>query len=558
MPSRADFNALTRYMAVTGAVWGFLLFLPQALLAQESTVNFTPPPAWSSSVSPYGNQTRLQVSAYAYPDFCAVVDGTSANDNTASLATALAATGLYFSTLEIPALAPCMECTQSQTNYYCTSLGTTWPNPTARVHIWKGATLSCALPPADATHIIQDDNLAPIIAWQTNSFPSTNGGAVYTCTPPRSCGVNDMSASGTYTGANPGNFCVSVTAAPGCPTADTIDWGFSAASNEQVASMSCSGLGPAPASSSIALGSGITASFVNTCGHNTNDTWSVAVTPAGTGSGYIKFVSTPATGDILCAHGSDNTISGVTCLNSSDATSQTVGIFKTVAPMPPNLWANGRALRVTGAFSLWTSATNTPGIANLTLRAGTTALASPAGVIAVPSSLTANGASASWLVTGAPSGSATAPNGYFLAQPLYNSFPGATPAVSANLTAQPVSVGTAGFNLGFTVQFTGPVTGTPLFYSCSGTCMLPPGSGTCNVTPTGPGSGAAGTIPVSGGSLAGQHIAISAGGSGYTTANSWTLSGTSCSGTIITTGGMVQGTAGNALQLQSLTVEQVN
>jgi hypothetical protein len=97
--------------------------------------------------------------------------------------------------LEIPAIGA-----TTSSNYYCSSLGTTWAAAQSRVHIWKGATLSCALPPADATHIIQDDNLATINPWPSAGLPSTIGPAIYLCAPPSICALNDLTPEGTYTG----------------------------------------------------------------------------------------------------------------------------------------------------------------------------------------------------------------------------------------------------------------------------------------------------------------------------------------------------------------------
>ena len=136
--------------------------------------------------------TRLQTSGYAYPDFCQTVDGglPLGHDNTSCLTSALAALGTSFGVLEIPAPGAV-----TSNNYYCTTLGTTWAAAQSRVHIWKGATLSCALPPADATHIIQDDNLETINPWPSAGLPSTIGPAIYCCTT-----LNDLTFGGTYTG----------------------------------------------------------------------------------------------------------------------------------------------------------------------------------------------------------------------------------------------------------------------------------------------------------------------------------------------------------------------
>ena len=115
--------------------------------------------------------TRLQTSGYAYPDFCPTVDGGVTANNTGCLTNALAALGTSFGVLEIPAIGA-----TTSSNYYCLSLGTTWAAAQSRVRIWKGATLSCALPPADATHMIQDDNLAmDRIANQTYTTAVANG-----------------------------------------------------------------------------------------------------------------------------------------------------------------------------------------------------------------------------------------------------------------------------------------------------------------------------------------------------------------------------------------------
>ena len=134
--------------------------------------------------------TRLQPSGYAYPDFCPTVDGGVITNNTGCLSNALAALGTSFGVLEIPAIG-----TTTSSNYYCLSLGTTWAAAQSRVHIWKGANLSCALPAADATHIIQDDNLAIINPWPSAGLPSTAGPAIYCCTT-----LNDLTSGGIYTG----------------------------------------------------------------------------------------------------------------------------------------------------------------------------------------------------------------------------------------------------------------------------------------------------------------------------------------------------------------------
>jgi hypothetical protein len=63
----------------------------------------------------------------------------------------------------------------TQVNYFCSSTSSaplTW-NPTAsgRVHVWKGANLSCALPPADAMHVVIDDNVQPINPFTATALP---------------------------------------------------------------------------------------------------------------------------------------------------------------------------------------------------------------------------------------------------------------------------------------------------------------------------------------------------------------------------------------------------
>jgi hypothetical protein len=163
--------------------------------------------------------TRLQTSGYAYPDFCPTVDGGVITNNTGCLTNALAALGTSFGVLEIPAIG-----TTTSSNYYCLSLGTTWAATQSRVHIWKGATLSCALPPADATHIIQDDNLATINPWPSASLPSTVGPAIYLCAPPSICALNDLTPEGTYTGTGATIYGVKISST-GSP--NQFSWGTS-------------------------------------------------------------------------------------------------------------------------------------------------------------------------------------------------------------------------------------------------------------------------------------------------------------------------------------------
>lgn len=162
--------------------------------------------------------TRLQTSGYAYPDFCAAPDG--ASPDTTCLGSALTALGTNFAVLEIPAAG-----STTSNNYVCTSLGTTWAAAQSRVHIWKGAALSCALPPADGTHIIQDDNLAPINPWPSAVQPSTIGPGVYICLSSCSTG-NDLilTPSGTYTGMTPLTYGVAISSTG---TPDSFSWGTS-------------------------------------------------------------------------------------------------------------------------------------------------------------------------------------------------------------------------------------------------------------------------------------------------------------------------------------------
>jgi hypothetical protein len=159
---------------------------------------------------------RLQTSGYAYPDFCTVVDGTVFHDNTPCLTSALGALGTSFGVLEIPAPGA-----TTSSNYYCTSLGTTWAAAQSRVHIWKGASLSCALPPADATHIIQDDNLASINPWPSAGLPSNVGPAIYVCIS--GCSIhNDMTSGGLYTSTGTLVYGVQISATG---TPDSFSWG---------------------------------------------------------------------------------------------------------------------------------------------------------------------------------------------------------------------------------------------------------------------------------------------------------------------------------------------
>lgn len=407
-------------------------------------VNSTPPSAWSGAASAYPNQSREQISAYAYPDFCATVDG-GTTDNTTCLMSALTATGLYFGTLELPALSPCTGCTQSQTNYYCTSLGTTWPNPTARVHIWKGATVSCAFPPADTTHIIQDDNQAPIVPWSTATFPSTNGGAVYTC-PTCLASDNDMTAVGTYTGTQAGNYCVQIQSG----ASNMINWNFNAASNEQLPAMSCTGFtgGPITMGGTITLNNGISVKFTGTS-HTYPESWSIAVTPAGTNPGNPVSVTVPATADVLCSVGSDTTISGVTCVNTGNNT--TPLSFQTMFTVPANAWAPGRAFRISAQFAIWTSS-SPPSIKHTGLSTTPAVLTNATGPFPPPAGLMGSGFSAGWLVIAAGTG------GSYVAQPLYNNLPGGTATITASIVAQPVVVGTASFQFAVASFYTTPAT----------------------------------------------------------------------------------------------------
>ena len=63
----------------------------------------------------------------------------------------------------------------TQFNYYrslSTSTPLVWgPAPTAIIHIWKGANISCALPYPDLTHVIIDDNVQPNNLFAALSLP---------------------------------------------------------------------------------------------------------------------------------------------------------------------------------------------------------------------------------------------------------------------------------------------------------------------------------------------------------------------------------------------------
>jgi len=65
--------------------------------------------------------------------------------------------------------------TTSQVNYVCSSLAWNSPagTPTAlgRVHVWKGANLTCALPPPDSMHVVVDDNVQPITPFASTALP---------------------------------------------------------------------------------------------------------------------------------------------------------------------------------------------------------------------------------------------------------------------------------------------------------------------------------------------------------------------------------------------------
>jgi hypothetical protein len=408
----------------------------------ESGVNFVPPTNWSSPAGAQQNQLREQISAYAYPDFCATIDGST--DNTTCLTDALNATGLYFSTLELPSQPPCGSCTtSSQTNYMCTSLGTTWPNPAARIHIWKGATISCAFPPADATHIIQDDNQAPIVPWSSATFTSTVGPVEFPSTSP-----NVVTTSGTYTGTAAGTYCLEIQQTT---PSYLVEWGFATAGNEQPvpAILPCTTNtgNPITAGTPIALGTnGVSATFSSTGSLAVGQTWFITVTPAGSNPGNPVSVAVPTTADALCSLGGDTSITGVVCVNSGDDTSAKP--FQTSLPIPAGAWAPGRTFRVTAQFALWTSS-SPPSVKHLILVAGMTPLAIAVGPIVPTASLANYGFSASWLVVASPTG------GYYIAQPLYNGLPGATAATAANQSVQPVLTGVSGFRFGVTNSYTG-------------------------------------------------------------------------------------------------------
>ncbi|HXM46059.1 MAG TPA: hypothetical protein VN924_32800 [Bryobacteraceae bacterium] len=201
-----------------------------ALAQDATTVTYTP---LGANALPIHVSDRLYPYGFAV-DFCGLTNVDGATDNTVCLQNALNATGVNFQSLEIqppvysasgsasvsgstvtttgsfanltpgdtiqiPAttgpyytissLSSATQLTVSgtptgttwsfhgvstQVNYVCSGSATAlaW-NPTAsgRVHVWKGANLSCALPPADAMHVVIDDNVQPINPFTATALP---------------------------------------------------------------------------------------------------------------------------------------------------------------------------------------------------------------------------------------------------------------------------------------------------------------------------------------------------------------------------------------------------
>ena len=174
-----------------------------------------------------------------------------------------------------------------------------------------------------------------------------------------------------------------------------------------------------------------------TTGTTRNITWPNA---GGAVAGTLPLVvsmQVPATQDVICALHTD-TISGITCANGADATSDTA--FATGFTVPANFMQNKKNLRVTGSFAVWSGSAAVQW--TWKLKAGaTTIYSSKAPITGLANSITNQSFVWSWDMVAAAAPSAS--SNTFTADSFPN-VPGVAGAQLVNITAQPVLLNTSG------------------------------------------------------------------------------------------------------------------
>lgn len=268
------------------------------------------------------------------------------------------------------------------------------------------------------------------------------------------------------------------------------------------------------------------------------------------------------TSDIICAHGGDTTLTfsyGATACNNTAGTDSISGSkqsFTSAFSIPANFLVKDKMLRVVYDFGLFTPAT--ADVPNPFLELGSTAVYTPVGGVTASNSQTNVGLIESCLLTAnsAVGSSATVTSDCTFM------VPGWTAANMVN-SVVPVAVATNG-SLSLTNVLYYAARGIASGTYTSGITATGTTGRTCSLTSfngTG-GSGATATVALTGTNTIASSTAlvITNTGSAYTaTSTSATVGdGTAtCSGTpVLTT--VLGGPQGNAMQLRSMTVEELN
>jgi hypothetical protein len=272
-------------------------------------------------------------------------------------------------------------------------------------------------------------------------------------------------------------------------------------------------------------------------------------------SGFLNgtlSVATPAS-DAICAHGSDTSVGGITCTNSSDATGSYQS-FATTWAQPAYFWAPNREVQICAQFGMWISAPTGPNLL-IDLAIGGTQL------YAFTQSgetfqKTNTGFTDCWVMVSSDIGFHV-----FTQAGLQFNIGNNPPYNTLNTIAQPKNLTMSANTIAIGVEFaaTGIASGTytsgiTATGTIGQTCVL----GTFNNGNTGGAATVAltGTNTIAGGTAL---VITNTGQSSTSAATSATASnGTAtCSGTA-TVSTVLGGAQGNILQIQSRTVQQIN
>lgn len=267
------------------------------------------------------------------------------------------------------------------------------------------------------------------------------------------------------------------------------------------------------------------------------------------------------TSDVICAHGGDTSIAGITCNNTAGTEATAATLFSTLWAQPAGIFTVGRIIRLCGEYRYWSSATAPNAVPGMYYTSTGNQLYGPA------SSLAPGGGVAHNIYSSCLDAVATAANSIWVFPNQVFSLAANTYNTANSVNSFPLTM-SAAVNWYFSFYWNAA---TGIFSAncndasnkCAGTITGTIGQ-TCTLTAFNNGNTAGtATVALTGTNLIANGTAIVVTNTGYGSTSAPTSAtfgnGTAtCSGTAAFTGGVLGGAQGNAVQLLAMIVTQVN